>query len=78
MNYILIYQNGKFDWGNLGAKKDSYLFVDPEFLNKEKATAGITALSFLREQIEGKVCDLDVGLEFPSGAEACMVRLFVF
>ena len=51
---------------------------DPNILKKEKATAGITALSFLREQIEEKVCDLDVELKFPGGVEARMVRLFVF
>jgi len=39
-------------------------------LKWEKATAGITALSFLREQIEEKVCDLDVELGSPVGAEA--------
>jgi len=47
-------------------------------LKKEKVTAGITALSSLREQIEGKDCDLDVGLEFPLGEEAERVGLFVF
>lgn len=40
------------------------------FLVMEKATTGITALSFLREQIEEKACDLDVGLKFPLGVEA--------
>jgi len=41
-------------------------------LKNEKVTVGITALSFLRDQIERKVCDLDVGLEFPKGVEALM------
>lgn len=43
---------------------------EPKVLKKEKATAGITALSSLREQIEGEVCDLDVELKFPLGVEA--------
>lgn len=65
--------------GQLGSKKSLlYWNGDPKFLKKEKATIGITALSFLREQIEGKVCDLDVELKFPFGAEATKVRLFVF
>ena len=51
---------------------------DPNILKKEKATAGITALSFLRVHIDKKVCDLDVELKFPGGVEARMVRLFVF
>lgn len=51
---------------------------DPNILKKEKATAGITALSFPREQIEERVCDLDVELRFPLGVEALKVRLFVF
>ena len=37
---------------------------------EEEATMGITALSSLRGQIEGRVCDLDVELGFPFGAEA--------
>ena len=68
----------KFGWGNLGARSDSFKVKEPKLLNEEKATVGITALSFLREQIEEKVCDLDVELKFPSGAEAQRVRLFVF
>jgi len=36
---------------------------------KELVTVGITALSFLRVHIEKKVCDLDVGPEYPKDAE---------
>jgi len=37
--------------------------------SKELVTVGITALSFLRAQIEKKVCDLDVGPRFPEDVE---------
>jgi len=43
--------------------------LSQEFWLKELVTVGITALSFLRAHIEKKVCDLDVGPEYPKDAE---------
>jgi len=40
------------------------------FLKKVLVTTGITALFLLRVLIKKEVCDLDVGLGFPKGAEA--------
>jgi len=37
--------------------------MEPVILLSEEATVGITALFFLRELIEEKECDLDVGLK---------------
>ena len=39
-------------------------------MNKEKATAGITAQDCFRGLIDGNNCDLDVGLRLLLGAEA--------
>lgn len=40
------------------------------FLKEVLVTTGITALFLLRVLIKKGVCDLDVGLGFPKGAEA--------
>ena len=42
-------------------------------MKKEKVTLGITALCFLRAQIDKRYYDLDVGLRFIKGAEALII-----
>lgn len=60
-----------------GKKNPSKKVSDPIWWNWAKATTGITALSLFRDQIKKGACDLDVGLEFPFGAEAETEGLFV-
>jgi len=64
--------------GAIQGKIYHLLNYEPFMKKREKTTAGITALSFLRVLIDGKVCDLDVGLKKLYGAAAIGVRLFVF
>lgn len=54
--------------GNRSMKNIILLFFcckDPLYMKEEKATIGITALSFLKVLIKEKDCDLDVESRYP-------------